>query len=280
MIQITKARLKGLQKVGVYHGQTTFAPKKSISELLESLLPDEKVIKIASCFYGDKQAAFGITTSRVIILHSSSMGAGVSQKDFEISKITSISTKAGATSTITIQAGSDKIEAKSIIATDLKEITNAARSPESYTSFKLEELFSEETIPKPKKSALGKKVLFGMTGFFFFLLILVGLSDSEPAVSEPTTAEASTSTYSYTVINDDEVQGIKKSLDIRLEKELSEEELYSLANEIKSKIKGQYQNVFISYYLPSMEVGKGAWATSHFTPSLQVKILDFIDHGK
>ena len=35
----------------------------------------------------------------------------------------------------------------------------------------------------------------------------------------------------------------------------------------------KYDRVFITYYLPGMTPGSGAWATSHFDPNLEVKIL-------
>jgi hypothetical protein len=175
MLKVTKARLKELQKAGVYHGQTTMAPTNSISELLEGLLPEEKIIKLVCCQYDDKQAIFGITTSRVIILHSSALSMGTTQKDFEISKITSISTKGGLTNSITIQAGSDKIEAKGIVATDIKEITNAARNPERYSAYNVDELFpvssNANSVTAKSGGGSGKKalryigiVMFGLMG--------------------------------------------------------------------------------------------------------------------
>jgi hypothetical protein len=175
MLKVTKARLKELEKAGVYHGQTTMAPTNSISELLDGLLPEEKVIKLVCCFYDDKQAVFGITTSRVIIVHSSALSMGTTQKDFEISKITSIGTKGGLTNTITIQTGSDKIEAKGIVTTNIKEIINAARNPESFSAYSLEELFPaslDTNLGNARSgSGSGKKalryigvVMFGLMG--------------------------------------------------------------------------------------------------------------------
>ena len=36
-----------------------------------------------------------------------------------------------------------------------------------------------------------------------------------------------------------------------------------------------YERTFIEYYLPNMVHGCGAWATTHFTPRLEVSILGF-----
>lgn len=276
MKKLTKARLKELRSNGVYYGQIITAPRKSIGALLENLLPDEKIIKITSCNLEDKRGALAITTLRVVAIYSSSFSLEEISKDFKLSNITSISTQAKMTNSIIIHAGNDKIEAKLLEKHALKDVGQALRNPSSFSSYNPDELFPEEPHTKPSRGSTGKKVLIGFVGFFLFLFIIVGLSDKEPIENTPSTTEASVSPYSYTVINDNEVQGMKKSLDIRLEKEITKEELAGLANEIKSKVNEQYQNIFISYYLPSMEVGEGAWATTHFTPDLQVKIIDFL----
>lgn len=177
MIKATKSRLKELQKAGIYYGQTTLAPTNSISELLEGLLAEEKVIKLVCCQYDDKQAVFGITTLRVIILHSSALSMGTTQKDFEISKITSISTKGGLTSSITIQAGSDTIEAKGIVVKDIKEITNAARYPAKYSAYNVSELFPAAlngNLGNPKSGGGSGKKAFRYIGIVIFALMGFG----------------------------------------------------------------------------------------------------------
>ena len=77
----------------------------------------------------------------------------------------------------------------------------------------------------------------------------------------------------YTIINEETLTDIKTMIDIRLESEVDEEILYKIANELREDGRRKYQRVFICYYLPDMEVGTGAWATSHFNPDLDVKIL-------
>ena len=77
----------------------------------------------------------------------------------------------------------------------------------------------------------------------------------------------------YTIINEETLTDIKTMIDIRLESEVDEEILYKIANELREDGRRKYQRVFIDYYLPDMEVGAGAWATSHFNPDLDVKIL-------
>ena len=72
----------------------------------------------------------------------------------------------------------------------------------------------------------------------------------------------------YEIINDTNIPDIKRSVDVRLKKVIGAEGLATMAQEIKQ---GQYQRTFIAYYLPNMEVGKGAWATTHFNPTLEIK---------
>ena len=54
----------------------------------------------------------------------------------------------------------------------------------------------------------------------------------------------------------------------------NKEDLERFAKRLFSVHKGsKYDKVFICYYLPGMVKDAGAWATSHFTPDLQVRIL-------
>ena len=78
---------------------------------------------------------------------------------------------------------------------------------------------------------------------------------------------------SYLVIDSDIRPGIKRSLDIRLNKKVSEDVLRAIALELKSNDSRQYDRTFIVYYLRGMTVGAGGWATTHFDPTLEVRIL-------
>ena len=84
-----------------------------------------------------------------------------------------------------------------------------------------------------------------------------------------------TNEIQYTIINEEKFLNIKTSLDIRLEFEVNKETITKIANELRKDGRRNYQRVFINYYLPGMEVGKGAWALSHFNPNLEVQILGF-----
>ncbi|MGD8451304.1 MAG: hypothetical protein PVJ57_05745 [Phycisphaerae bacterium] len=77
----------------------------------------------------------------------------------------------------------------------------------------------------------------------------------------------------YTIIRSSTIPGVKRTVDVCVSKRISEAELRTMALEIKAQDLGQYERTFISYYLRGMEVGHGAWATTHFNPDLEVCIL-------
>lgn len=77
----------------------------------------------------------------------------------------------------------------------------------------------------------------------------------------------------YSILDSDVLPGIKRTLEIRLNKRVSEETLRALALKLKSGDSRSYERTFIGYYLPDMKVGSGAWATTHFDPELEVRIL-------
>ncbi len=78
---------------------------------------------------------------------------------------------------------------------------------------------------------------------------------------------------SFTTIDTNTVPGIKRSLDIRLNKTVSEETLRAIAIKLKADEPRDFERTFIAYYLPDMAVGAGAWATTHFNPKLEVRVL-------
>jgi sulfatase modifying factor 1 len=77
----------------------------------------------------------------------------------------------------------------------------------------------------------------------------------------------------YAIINEEVLQHYKRSLDIKLNKEVTKDVLNAIANEIKAASSKEYDKTFIGYYLPGDDTSGVYWATTHFTPNLQVKIL-------
>ena len=99
-------------------------------------------------------------------------------------------------------------------------------------------------------------------------LLAAGCTPNQP-IQEPTIPDD----VSYSIIDSTAIAGIKRSLDVRLNKRVSEDTLHAIALKLKSQDSLAYDRTFITYYLPGMTVGAGAWATTHFTPDLEVKIL-------
>ena len=77
----------------------------------------------------------------------------------------------------------------------------------------------------------------------------------------------------FTVIAEDRYGDTKRSLDIRLNRKVPKDVLHTIALQLKDSDPGSYERTFIVYYLPEMQVGAGGWATTHFNPNLEVRIL-------
>ena len=86
---------------------------------------------------------------------------------------------------------------------------------------------------------------------------------------------------SYTIIEKSSMGSIKLSIDIMLDKKVSDDFLRKLALKLKQSERRKYDRIFIGYYLPGMTQNAGYWATSHFNPNLEAKILGMtIDEEK
>ncbi|MCH7686317.1 MAG: hypothetical protein IH899_06510 [Planctomycetes bacterium] len=77
----------------------------------------------------------------------------------------------------------------------------------------------------------------------------------------------------YRIIDQNTVPGIKRSLDIELNKKVPKSVLTAIAHKLKSSDSASYERTFIGYYLPDMKRNAGYWATTHFNPDLDVRIL-------
>lgn len=77
----------------------------------------------------------------------------------------------------------------------------------------------------------------------------------------------------YTVIEKTNLGTVNGSIVIRLEKKVTKDLLHKLALNLKKAQPRKYVRLFIEYYLPGMTPGSGAWATSHFNPNLEIRIL-------
>lgn len=84
-------------------------------------------------------------------------------------------------------------------------------------------------------------------------------------------------TISYDIIEKNYVPYAKKgTIDIKLESKISEEQLKSVALQLKQKIFRNANRVFMSYFLPDMGSENGSWATTHFESNqFNIKINGF-----
>jgi len=108
--------------------------------------------------------------------------------------------------------------------------------------------------------------------FFFILLFLACNQTPSTTTNQSEPIPKKVSLPNYQIIDKHFRKPFKASWDIRLDKQISEAEIKAIANHLKSS-HPDYDNYFITYLLPDMEQGNGAWATSHFNPSLNINIL-------
>lgn len=117
--------------------------------------------------------------------------------------------------------------------------------------------------------------------FGLFLLASCGQSSDKPIESdissEKVQQEKTLPDDSYKILSEienvnSELNINKCNIEIELKEKRSKEELTIIANKLH-ETRMSYDKLWIFYYLPGMNVGSGAWATTHFTPDLQVDIL-------
>ena len=125
-----------------------------------------------------------------------------------------------------------------------------------------------------------------LLGLLLFLILAVGSVDdfgssggssgSSSSKNQPSPVRAPVpaipADVTYSIIDSDTYLDYKRSLDVRLNKKVSEKTLQAIALKLKAQDSRNYERTFICYYLPDMEVGTGAWATTHFNPNLDVRI--------
>jgi len=80
-------------------------------------------------------------------------------------------------------------------------------------------------------------------------------------------------TKGWAVVKAYRYANVKASLDVRLADRVTEEKLVAIANELHGFADNKRPRLFIVYYLPDMQIDAGGWATTHFNPKLDVKIL-------
>ena len=83
----------------------------------------------------------------------------------------------------------------------------------------------------------------------------------------------------YAILNESELGSTKLSLDIEvplIEERLPTAEELGAVSQHLLKQSSKHDRTFVSFYLPGMEVGAGAYATAHHDPEMEVKIQKFM----
>ena len=83
----------------------------------------------------------------------------------------------------------------------------------------------------------------------------------------------------FEVIQQDDMGSIKLSLDVQVplvDGRLPNAEELGAVSEHLVETSGEHERTFVSFYLPGMKVGAGAFATAHHNPEMSVKIQDFM----
>jgi len=112
-----------------------------------------------------------------------------------------------------------------------------------------------------------KYLLIAFVGFIGIGVIGNLIDDSGSAEPERSIKK----NLSYSIISEKPQGKIKNNIHVQIESAISEDEIRAIANEIKAR-NSNYNNIYIFYLLPHMRIGNGAWATSHFTPTLKIDI--------
>jgi len=108
----------------------------------------------------------------------------------------------------------------------------------------------------------------------FVVLVVIAGNGDQPEPRKPTPKDDR-----FSIVSDIGQQPQKRTVDVRLLRKVSKEELITIAYKIKESDGRSYKRTFITYYLPGMAVGAGGWATTHFGlfDSPQVRILTFTE---
>jgi len=114
---------------------------------------------------------------------------------------------------------------------------------------------------------------------FSLILLLIGYNNFNRSNSLINSSNVDPNDYS--IIRIETIGNYKASIDVRLKRELYKSEIEQLAYTLKKNLSKKYERIFICYYMPGMKVGKGAWATSHFEPDLNIFMTsNFYDDTK
>lgn len=106
-------------------------------------------------------------------------------------------------------------------------------------------------------------------------LLVIACSEHPTGATAPVaTPSAATSVApTYHILDKSMNEAISKlNVAVLLDHKLSEAQVRELALKLKDSL-GSYEKNYLTFYLPGMKVGRGAWATAQFTPTEETRIL-------
>jgi len=104
------------------------------------------------------------------------------------------------------------------------------------------------------------------------LLLLTMFIGCDPSSNSSTKKKLIVDTPSYEIIDHQLKTPMRATFHLRVEQPISKDEIRAIANSLK-KSYPTYKRYFIYYYLPGMNKGERAWATSHINPTIAISIL-------
>lgn len=128
--------------------------------------------------------------------------------------------------------------------------------------------FGIRTAKNPDgKLSRGKFTLYTLIAWVIsFVIIGSGLDETE---STENTAQAP----EYEVLKDEVDGRIKRTVEVELSSRTDEELLEGIAEEIYDLSKKKVERTFIGYWIAGEDNTQGYWATTHYNPDLDVKIM-------
>lgn len=122
-----------------------------------------------------------------------------------------------------------------------------------------------------------KKLLLGA-----LIFALVGCGSEQPEEKEQSKLVSRTAPpVELSIIKDERMRSVKRTVEVVLPNRVDEETLRQVAQYINEEAQSSFERTFIGYHIEGERPGV-YWATTHYNPSLDVKIIGSTEeeHGK
>lgn len=236
------------------------------------------ILFLIAWLWGERRLQEVAATNRRLIHKRNSGSSNV--KELLLDRIESVK-KSGARIIVT-GSGGTRIKLPEYIANeaDLKAalMNGATMAPEA-------EQIEREELPRPP---LWKRPIPIALFVFFIVLPAIGAITKEPdpdvrrAPQPPKIVESQAAPAKkagqalpsevMSVTETDTMGTMKRSVVVRLSKPITEGKLEAIARSVHAE-KPNFDRTFIEYLVGDMAYGAGAWATTHFDPDLEVRVL-------